>query len=100
MKEYQSLTIDGHNVIAIENMNISSRSDGILLFCRCNDRIPYKVVAIWIESGSLRYNIVCSRKEKSYDDASKIYESARFSLIEIDKLDQDNVLDGNNCCVF
>ena len=37
---------------------------------------------------------------KSYDNANKIYEAAILTAIKIDQIDQDNVLEKDNWCVF
>jgi hypothetical protein len=100
-KEELTIKIDEHNVNAIEKINISGLCDGIVFFCKCDDRVyPYKVVAAWIENEKLRYKIVCNRKMKSYDNANKIYEAAILTAIKIDQIDQDNVLEKDNWCVF
>lgn len=96
-----TIKINEHNVNAIEKIDISSLKDGIVLFCKCDDRVyPYKVVAAWLENEKLRYKIVCSRKKKSYDGAYRIYEAALLTTIKIDQIDQDNVFNKNNWCVF
>jgi len=100
-KEELTIKIDEHNVNAIEKINISGLSDGIVFFCKCDDRVyPYKVVTAWLENEKLRYKIVCNRKMKSYDDANRIYEAAILTAIKIDQIDQDNVLEKDNWCVF
>lgn len=100
-EEERTIKIDRKNVNTIEKIGISSFNDGIVLFCRCDDRVyPYKVIAAWLENDKLRYKIVCNRKLKSYDNANEIYEAALLTTIKIDQIDQDNVFDKNNWCVF
>lgn len=96
-----TIKIYEHNVNAIEKIDISSLNDGIVLFCKCDDRVyPYKVVAAWLENDKLRFQIVCNRKLKSYKNANEIYEAALLTTTKIDQIDQDNVFDENNWCVF
>ena len=97
----ESVTIEGCDVNAVEKIDVRSCNDGIVFFCKCNDRVyPYKVVAAWLENERLKYNIIANRKGKDYNNALELYNLALLSTIEVESIDQDNIRDRNKLGVF
>lgn len=92
----KSIKIEGNEVIAVEKIDVRSRNDGIVLLCKCNDRVyPYKVVTAWIENEKLKYNKIANRKGKRHDSAIEVFNYTVKSSIKVENVDQENIYDKN-----
>lgn len=66
----------------IEKCQLLISSEGIVMLCKCNDRIyPYYVLVIWIEDDKLRYEIYNRCREKFKNLVLDKYNKAREEFV-------------------
>ena len=89
----------------IEKCQLLKSSEGIVMLCKCNDRIyAYYVLVIWIEGVKLRYDIFNRCREKLKHLAEGKYKKALDEFVTPNKINykyqEDLFKENNDPCPF
>lgn len=88
---------------AIEKISYGYRFNGIVILCKCNDRVsPYYVLSLWIDDNKLRYEIINCSREVDKRLAEKYYNKTIHRFVNPNNCSEQEehgelFMERNNC---